>query len=271
MPWHRIGTEGATTDGRVISAEWLTQMAENFDPATYGCRVNLEHIKGVLPDSPFKAYGDVTALKAEKGDDGKMALFAEIDPTDELKAMVEKRQKVYTSMEIDLDFAGSGEAYLAGLAVTDSPASLGTSMLQFSAQQGNESPLAGRKLRPDNLFSAAVETELTFSDNTGDKGPSLAERVKALFKKHDAQTEAGFAAFRTELEQTMELFVQKHADLAAAVNKRPSETAFNELKDAHETLKGRFDELFTRLDNEPGRQHQRSRATGADTAIETDC
>lgn len=128
MPWYRIATAGATTDGRVISADWLTQMAKNFDPAKYGCRVNLEHIKGVLPDSPFKAYGDVTALKAEEGDDGKQALFAEISPTDELKAMVEKRQKVYTSIEVDPDFADTGEAYLVGLAVTDTPASLGSSL-----------------------------------------------------------------------------------------------------------------------------------------------
>ncbi len=115
MPWHRIAKEGATTDGRTISAEWLTQMAANFDPAKYGCRVNMEHIKGLLPEGPFKAYGDVTALKTEADDDGKLGLFAEIDPTDELKAMVEKRQKVYTSMEIDLDFADTGEAYLVGL------------------------------------------------------------------------------------------------------------------------------------------------------------
>lgn len=271
MPWHRIGTEGATTDGRVISADWLTQMAKNFDPAKYGCRVNMEHIKGLLPDGPFKSYGDVTALKVEKGDDGKLALFADIDPTDELKAMVEKRQKVYTSMEVDLDFAGSGEAYLVGLAVTDSPASLGTSMLQFSAQQGNESPLASRKQRPENLFTEGVETELNFTDPASDKGPSLADRVKAMFKKQGAQTEAGFAAFRDELEQTLELFVQKHAELSDELKKRPSEAAFRELKDAHETLKGRFDDLFNRLDNEPGPQHQRSRATGSDAAIETDC
>lgn len=271
MPWHRIGTEGATTDGRVISADWLTQMAKNFDPAKYGCRVNMEHIKGLLPDGPFKSYGDVTALKAEKGDDGKMALFAEIDPTDELKALVEKRQKVYTSMEVDLDFAGSGEAYLVGLAVTDSPASLGTSMLQFSAEQGQESPLASRKQRPENIFSAAVETALDFTDPAADQGPSLAERVKALFKKHDAKTDAGFATFRTELEQTLELFVQKHAELTADLKKRPSDTAFSSLRADHDELKGRFEDLFARLDNEPGRQHQRSRATGSDAAIETDC
>ncbi len=28
----RVGVEGATTDGRKIQREWLTQMAENYDP-----------------------------------------------------------------------------------------------------------------------------------------------------------------------------------------------------------------------------------------------
>lgn len=273
MPWHCIAKEGATTDGRIISAEWLSQMAKNFDPAKYGCRVNMEHIKGLLPDGPFKAYGDVTALKSEKDDEGKMALYAEIDPTDELKAMVEKRQKVYTSMEVDLDFAGSGEAYLVGLAVTDSPASLGTSMLKFSAEQGANSPLASRKQRPENLFSATIETELDFSAPAPEpeKGPSLTERITALFKKHDAKSAKGHEAFRAELEQTLELFVEKYQALADDLANRPTTEAFNELQGAHDELQRRFDELYTQLNNEPAPHHQRSRATGNDGGIVTDC
>lgn len=270
MPWHRIAKEGATTDGRTISAEWLIQMAANFDPDNYGCRVNMEHIKGLLPEGPFKAYGDVTALKTEEGDDGKLGLYAEIDPTDELKAMVEKRQKIYTSMEIDLDFADSGEAYLVGLAVTDSPASLGTSMLKFSASEGKNSPLAARKQRPENLFSEAIETELSFSTEPEDKGPTLADRVKALFKKQDAKTEAGFAAFRADLEETLGLFVEKHQALSEALKKRPTQAAFAELQSAHDTLKKEFDALYSQLDNTPNRT-PRTPVTGNDGTIETDC
>ncbi|SOC56480.1 Phage capsid scaffolding protein (GPO) serine peptidase [Chromohalobacter canadensis] len=271
MNWFRIATEGATTDGRNISAAWLQQMADNYDPDTYGCRINLEHIRGMLPDGPFKSYGDVTALKAEKGDDGKLQLLAAIDPTDELKALNDKRQKVYTSMEVDPNFADTGEAYLVGLAVTDSPASLGTQMLQFAAGAGSESPLAGRKQCPDNLFSAAVETAFDFNaEPPTDSGPSLTERVKALFRKHDAKTTQGFAAFRDELEQTLGLFVEKHQALADDLNARPSATAFNELKTAHDTLQTRFDELHTQLDSTP-RHTPRQRATGDDGAIVTDC
>lgn len=273
MAFHRIATEGATTDGRQINAVWLEQMAANFKPETYGCRINLEHIRGLLPDSPFKSYGDVTALKTEKNAEGKLQLLADIDPTDELKALNEKRQKVYTSMEVDPDFAGTGEAYLVGLAVTDSPASLGTSMLQFSAGAGAESPLAGRKQRAENLFSAAVETEFDFAADSApqpDKGPSLAERVKAMFKRHREQTGNDFAALRDDLEQTMGLFVAENADLRAELEKRPSAEQFNGLRVQHEKLKADHNALYAQLDTTP-RHHSRAPATGGNGAIETDC
>ncbi len=50
----RIGVEGDTCDGRVISAQDIQEMAETFDPRVYGCRINLEHLRGILPDGIFK-------------------------------------------------------------------------------------------------------------------------------------------------------------------------------------------------------------------------
>ena len=132
MPFFRVATEGATTDGRKISRDWITQMAGNYDPKKYGARVWMEHMRGLFADGPFPALGDVKALKAEEVEDGKMALFADIDPTDRLKEMNGQRQKVYTSIEVNPNFADSGEAYLEGLAVTDSPASLGTETVSYT-------------------------------------------------------------------------------------------------------------------------------------------
>ena len=108
--WFRVATEGGTTDGRAISRAWIEQMAKNFDPTKYGARVWLEHMRGMLPDGPFKAYGDVLAVKAEENDDGKLELYAQIDPTQDLITMSKQRQKIYTSIEVDPDFAGTGEA-----------------------------------------------------------------------------------------------------------------------------------------------------------------
>jgi hypothetical protein len=117
----RVAVAGQTTDGRTIAPEWLTQAAKNYNHEKYGARVNLEHFRSIYPDSAFRAYGDVRSVYAEEVEiDGekKMALFAEIDPTEDLIKLTKARQKVYTSIELDLDFAGTGEAYLVGLAVT---------------------------------------------------------------------------------------------------------------------------------------------------------
>ncbi|EKN3502542.1 GPO family capsid scaffolding protein, partial [Yersinia enterocolitica] len=67
--YFRIGVEGDTCDGRVIDADDINQMAESFDPRVYGCRINLEHLKSYSPDSTFRRYGDVSALKAETIED----------------------------------------------------------------------------------------------------------------------------------------------------------------------------------------------------------
>lgn len=105
----RIATEGATSDGRTIDRNMLLQMAASYDPKTYGARVNLEHIRGYDPTGPFRAYGDVIALKTEE-EDGKLGLYAQIDPTSELVALNKARQKIYCSMEIQPNFADTGEA-----------------------------------------------------------------------------------------------------------------------------------------------------------------
>lgn len=167
----RVAVEGATTDGRTIERQWLADAAATYNPQTYAARVNMEHIRGITADKPFKSYGDVLSLKTEDVEielggkkEKKLALFAELDVTDELLAINKDRQKLYTSIEISPNFANSGKAYLVGLAVTDSPASLGTEMLQFAASQGDKNPLLARKQDPANLFTAAIEADLQIEE-----------------------------------------------------------------------------------------------------------
>lgn len=176
----RVATEGATTDGRTISRAWIEQMARNFDPKKYGARVWIEHMRGLLPDSSFAAQGDVLSVQAKQEADGKLALYAQIQPLDSLIAINQKGQKLYTSIEVDPDFAGSGEAYMVGLAVTDTPASLGTEMLQFAAQHPNTSPLAGRKIKPGNLFTAAEHFSLELEQEAAAPAGSEAGAMQAM-------------------------------------------------------------------------------------------
>lgn len=164
----RVAVEGATTDGRVIERQQIVEMAETYDPEVYGARIWMEHFRSSVPDSPFRAYGDVVAVKAEEVEIAgkkKMALFAQVEPTADLVDMVNvRKQKVFTSIEIAPEFADSGKAYLYGLGVTDSPASIGTNMLAFSAKNPECSPFKDRKQAPGNVFSEAAETEITFAD-----------------------------------------------------------------------------------------------------------
>ncbi len=101
----RIGVEGATTDGRNIERAWLEQMAASYDPQVYTALINLEHIKGYTPDSPFRRFGTVDKLEAEEIADGplkgKLALYAWITPSEDLVAYTRNLQKLFTSMEVN--------------------------------------------------------------------------------------------------------------------------------------------------------------------------
>lgn len=208
--WFRVAVEGATTDGRRIEGDWINQMAASYDRSKYGARVWMEHIRGTLPDSPFRAYGDILAVKAEDVEiDGKKvrALFAQIEPTDDLVSMVNKlKQKIFTSIEVREKFADTGKAYLMGLGVTDTPASLGTEMLAFSAQHPDASPLKSRKQSPDNLFTVAEETELVFEEyeEKPSIGAQLFSKVQDLLKRKEAKDDSEFGAIGQAVEAIAE-------------------------------------------------------------------
>jgi hypothetical protein len=142
-------------------------------------------------------------------------LYAQISPTPELVAMNKARQKIYTSIEINPKFSDTGEAYLVGLAVTDSPASLGTEVLSFAAQHPESNPFAARKQSPDNLFTAAEETALEFEDVPQPEleGIKLSDTIKNLLKRFSTKT-AGDDARISELVGAVETLAT-HANLTA--------------------------------------------------------
>ncbi|EFH3456008.1 hypothetical protein GQ342_07210 [Escherichia coli] len=258
----RIGVEGATTDGREIQREWLEQMAASYNPTVYTALINLEHIKSYLPDSTFNRYGKVTALFAEEITEGplagKMALYADVEPTESLVELVKKGQKLFTSMEVSPKFADTGKAYLVGLAATDDPASLGTEMLTFSASAAHN-PLANRKQNPANLFTAAEETVIELEEIQDDK-PSLFARVTALFTKKEQSDDARFS----DVHKAVELVATEQQNLSARTEKSLSEQEerLSELETALQAQQTAFNELVDKLSHEDSRQDYRQRATG---------
>lgn len=282
----RVATEGATTDGRKITRKWIEQMAKNFDPKKYGARIWMEHLRGLYPDSTFKAYGDVAAIELREVEDGKLALYAQLKPSPELIEINRKGQKIYTSIEVDPNFADSGEAYLVGLGITDSPASLGTDVLSFAASNPAANPFSSRKTKADNVISEAVEADLQFvaqsDDQDDEEGTSpqpaadgkFADRIRsivgAMFNKKDAKD----GALLAEIQAGIEGMAQAVADNAAETDRSVSalQVGFAQIQSVLAGEIRRFDELMQRLDAEPSHHSQRPPATGdSGEQILTDC
>lgn len=150
--WIRAAVAGATVDGREIKEQYLMDMASAYSPDTYAAQIWLEHMRGIVPDGLFKSLGSVSAAKVERikdggALDGRLGFYVRLAPHADLVAMVRNGQKVHLSVEIAPDFAKTGKAYLMGVGVTDSPASLGVGAMKFSASS-----------RQENLFSEPVPT-----------------------------------------------------------------------------------------------------------------
>lgn len=270
----RVATEGATTDGREIQRSWIEQMAKNFNREKYGARVWLEHMRGMLPESSFAALGDVLAVEARAVEDGKLALFAQIEALPALVAMNKAKQKIYTSIEVDPNFAKTGEAYLTGLAVTDSPASLGTEVLKFAAGNPDASPFKGKKHSEGALFSAAVETELGLEGDAESIASTLINKFSDMLKNLSGITAPKPTPETTDVFTTKTLEVLGAAD--AAIQHQSKELAAE--KAAREKLAGefsalekKFNELTVKLSKQDGNPNERPEATGNEGTVLADC
>ncbi len=270
----RVATEGATTDGREIQRNWIEQMAKNFNREKYGARVWLEHYRGVLPDSSFAALGDVIAVEARQVEGGKLALFAQIEALPALVAMNKAKQKIYTSIEVDPNFAKTGEAYLTGLAVTDSPASLGTEVLKFAAGNPDANPFKGKKHSEGALFTAAVETDLGLEGDAESLAGQLLNKFSTMLESLGAIVTAKPTQAQADTFATKAMEVLGAAD--AAIQHQAKELATAQA--AHAKLAGEFSKLQTefkalteKLSQQDGSTTHRPEATGTAGALKADC
>lgn len=183
-----LATAGATVDGRSIDAAMLDQMAEGYEPKTYGARVNIEHIRGLGTEGPFRSYGDV--LELSTGDvevnfhgktETRRGLFGVLDVSEDAKALNDAGQKVYPSIEIEPNFAGKGKAYLMGVALTDSPASIATERMQFN------------RSIPGALTVSADAPEQAFAFEFAAAGEDPAAAADSLIGKFGAMLDTVFA------------------------------------------------------------------------------
>lgn len=190
--WLCVLSAGTTVDGREVTNTMVDDMAAGYDPSVYNARINIEH------NAWGYKLGSVDALKSEEVD-GVKKLFAIIRPNDYLLTLIQAGQKLHTSVEIQPNFAGTGKYYLTGLAVTDSPASLGTTELKL------------------NKDSAAVMTLSTGEPFDMDVKPALS--FMSFFKKDeppmDKETAAVLGQLSQQLSQTATIQEQIVTKLAA--------------------------------------------------------
>lgn len=273
-----LATAGATVDGRTIDANMLTEMADGYDPKTYGARVNIEHIRGISGQSPFRAYGDVLELSTAEVDvnfhgktEKRLGLFGTMEVTDEAKALNDASQKVFPSIEIEPNFAGRGKAYLMGVALTDSPASIATDRLQFNRSLPGTLTLSADK--PDQAFA------LEFADESG----KPTEAAEGLIAKMGAMLDTVFAKHQpapAEPKKEGKDAGEFTADTLKPLFEGLGQTFAKEIGDLRTEMRGEMDQfavqikaLETTAETTPNQQHNaRPAASGAngDAAL-TDC
>ncbi|WP_067585327.1 GPO family capsid scaffolding protein [Endozoicomonas ascidiicola] len=214
--WITIGTSGPTVDGRNISEQMLTEAAETYDPDEYTAVISSDHMLWM-----FGNFGEVCKLRTAADKKGRTALQAQIHPNRRLILMNSEGQRMHTSMELQSDFAGSGKTYLTGLAVTDEPASLGTTAMKFSRKDQDKNLMIGEAM--------AMET-LNFNEASGE--PSAKDPSESFFKNL-------FQRLGSELKSSETSATQEVDEMT------PEQ--FNALKELHEKQLAATENLATLL------------------------
>jgi hypothetical protein len=273
----RVFVEGFTvSDGRKIEAAWIDDIVATFNTANYTPRINVEHIKGYSPEPPFNGYGDVVAVKAQTDEftiDGqtqrRRALYAQVEPNEQLIAMRAKGQKPYPSLEISPDFAGTGKIGMTGLGLTDNPASLGVEAFNFAAFK----PMFdARKSAPGNLFSEAFEPVEIELEGDAVSSTGIAAAIVAGFSTLAAK----FAPSDKPKEEpkTPPPANDNSFDAATFATDLGAQVvnAVKPISDGLAALQGEFAAIKTKLETtEQTNSFQRQPATGGGATVQTDC
>ncbi|MCL1050375.1 GPO family capsid scaffolding protein [Shewanella abyssi] len=223
--WVIAATEGATVDGRTITKDWIKDMAAQYSVDEYTAMIWPEHFRSTWGPFEGKNWGSVDEVKAASAD-GKLRLYVKLTANDYLLEANKDGQKLFMSIEPNTDYQGTGKAYLQGIAVTDSPASTGTTRLKFSVgsvdtehEYSQLEPLEFKDFIQDTN-SKSVQSRLFgvleafFRNNTPEAAPDIEEeqpmnkeQFQQLMDKVD-----GIGGKVDELETKVATFSQKPAD-----------------------------------------------------------
>lgn len=218
--WFKVATANETIDGRKIEESWLQDIAETYDRSEYTASIFREHI-------PWLGnFGVVHSVKTAPDKKGRLCLFARVEPNQRLLELNKNGQALFTSISIVPDFAGTGKHYLGHLAITDTPASLGTEQLAFS----------GQKLPDDFIASQPIETDFDLDEG------SLNKKQKSFIQK----------LFSLGSDESSDNDSETHSNEEDSDMKRPQKEAMDKLFSQLGTLIGQYNDLNQQgTDNKP--------------------
>lgn len=275
-----LATAGSTVDGRTIDDKLITEMASSYDPKTYGARLNIEHIRGLGTEGPFRAYGDVLELSTGEVEvnfngtsEKRLGLYGIFDVDDSAKQLNDAGQKVYPSIEIEDNFAGKGFAYMMGCALTDSPAAIGTERMKF-----NRHYPGAINLTAENSGIDAALLEFAEADKAADPAATGFFAAATDFFKQFTPGEKGkppvIEPKKDDQPADLNQFIGQFSTMFEGFAKKV-DAGFAAQTEAMNTAIGKVDARCTELSNsienteKPG-QPQRGASNG-DNFTKTDC
>jgi len=268
--WKIIATAGPTVDGRAITEGWINDMAKSYSVDEYAALIWPEHSRSSWNVFDGKNWGIVEELKAEKRN-GKLRLLAKITPNEYLLKANSDGQKLFTSIEPNPDYKGLGTCYLMGLAVTDSPASSGTTPLKFSKGSGDinldvsqlEEINFSECFAQQSLLAKAFSTLADFYNSDGvmpteqqqEEEPMDPKQFDKMFGKLESieKKQAAIESANTALSEKVDKFavkpeLQQEGGLPAGEEKTFSAEQFSiELKKQLEPITDKFNALETKF------------------------
>lgn len=221
--WKCIGRSGPTVDGRVIDKQFIVDMAANYDKTLFTALIWPEHQR-------WFNMGSVEQLKAVDNSEGGKDLFAIVSPNEYYLNANAAGQKMFTSMEITVDFRKTGKAYLTGLGATDDPASAATTEIRLS----QKAQLGGV------IISNAVEMFSKQFEETVKQ--SLAERLLEFFTSNpnflnnphqgdnDMADKAAIEKLSAELAELKTLFAAANPDIPKTAQDDPYQVLLSKVE-----------------------------------------
>lgn len=265
----RVAREGQTVDGRGLSRQQITDMADTYDPVEYTARINVEHSGGWggLESTNYPVLGDVIAVDAQlekftiNGVTVElMCLYATLSALPVLVEANQQGKKLFTSIEFYPKFADTGRAYLVGLAVTDIPASRGTEPLKFHATTSNSqftelqeltlmsvTPQVATPVVPQSAAENTVPQTLTVPVTEQKLEPKADDSFLAKFAALFAKKPEGMTS--AEQDAILQGFSNLQKDITDAANANAEQ--YQALEQKFTALQAEFTGLKNQLNTAP--------------------